>query len=89
MAAGANKVIPNDTDEGGFVNLGGDPNVCFRARNGPQAMSAIPSLTGINRTWNGHLFSVAFDPTRTSGSFSVSSQMRTPGVIESDAKRPR
>jgi hypothetical protein len=37
------------------------------ARNGPQAMSAIPSLTGINRTWSGHLFSVAFDPTRTSG----------------------
>ena len=36
------------------------------APNGPQAMSAIWSLTGAKRTWQEKLVSVAIDPCRTS-----------------------
>jgi hypothetical protein len=32
------------------------------ARNGPQAMSAIWSVTGAKRTWQGKLVSVENDP---------------------------
>src|ERR1700730_16471351 len=36
------------------------------ARNGPPAMSAFRSLSGVNRTWRGHRQTDANDPTRTS-----------------------
>jgi hypothetical protein len=37
------------------------------ALTGPPAMSALWSLTGGKRTWQGKLISVAIDPTATSG----------------------
>jgi hypothetical protein len=36
------------------------------ARSGPPAMSAVRSLTGVDRTWDGLPISVAFDPKRKS-----------------------
>jgi hypothetical protein len=41
------------------------------ARTGPPAMSAIRSLSGVNRTWHGHVISVAIDPKLTSTSSNV------------------
>jgi hypothetical protein len=46
----------------------------FMARNGPQAMSAVWSLAGGKRTWQGKLISVAIDPSRT---FAVSIQAQS------------
>ncbi len=39
----------------------------FLARNGPPAMSAVRSLSGVNRTWRTALPRSQFDPTETFG----------------------
>jgi hypothetical protein len=45
----------------------GAQRLCAMARTGPTAMSAVRSLTGVNRTWPERPDSVAIDPSPTCG----------------------